>query len=177
MGFDMNQVATASEFLTKEDTDFNGMNLTIRNVTQEEVGQEKDRKFALHFHEPVKAMILNVTNIKILVALFGPDSDGWINQRACIYADPTISFGGQVVVGGLRVRPCQAPPPPPPQQPAPSPSAFPSPQQQQPQQRTIYSPEQQNTIAQAGQVFGSPQQDQVDQQGRPPITTGNDVPF
>lgn len=160
LNIDMGRVATQSEFLTKDDTDFNGMNVTINNLTEEEVGQEKEKKYAIHFVEPVKAMVLNVTNIKILCALLGPNSGGWLNQRICVYADPTISFGGQVV-GGLRIRPCQ--------QPTQGGQVIP-PLQQPQQQQPMFTPEQQGTIAAAQQTFGTPQQ---------PIqnSTGEDVPF
>lgn len=103
MGFNM-QEELASPWLAKEDAPGPGMNLTIARVTCEEVGQDREKKFALHWQQRgVKPMLVNKTNIRVLVALFGPDSDGWLARTVNVYNDPTIGFGG-ATTGGLRIR-------------------------------------------------------------------------
>jgi hypothetical protein len=114
--------------------------LVIDTVTEEEVGEEKDRKYILFFTNaagtPIpKGLALNKTNETVLIDLFGdPDSsepEGIAKhlrgQRVQLYFDPSIMFGGRRV-GGLRLRgvqqAMQQPPseieePPPPPKPRP----------------------------------------------------------
>ena len=105
--FDMGAVL-ASPWASKEDAPTSGIELIIAGVSQEELGPEKERKFALHFKYGFKPMLINKTNVRILSALFGPQTDGWINRTVVVYNDPTVGFGGQIM-GGLRVRGVAAP--------------------------------------------------------------------
>jgi hypothetical protein len=102
-GFNMLDEVLASQWMAKEDVTFEGTELTIAGVSKEEIGQDRDVKFALHFKFGAKPLILNKTNTRILAALFGPQSDGWTNQRIVAYNDPSVGYAGQLT-GGVRLR-------------------------------------------------------------------------
>lgn len=95
-----------SDWLKKEDTNYRGMNVVISAVSEETVGQEKERKLALHFKGDVKAMLLNKVNLRILAAMFGTDTKDWMGESVNVFNDPTVNFNG--VTGGLRLRPATA---------------------------------------------------------------------
>ena len=102
-----------SNWLRKDDLDdaIGGEVLTIRKVTEELVGQDQESKWALNWKEKeFRPMLLNKTNIRLLSAMFGDETDDWLGQEVEVYHDPTISYGGQLV-GGLRVRPPRPPQP------------------------------------------------------------------
>lgn len=102
MNFNINEVLS-SRWMAKEDVPTSGVNLTVREVTQEAVGEELEAKLALHFHGSYKPLLLNRTNLRILGALLGNNTGEWKGKAVCVYSDPTISFGGKLV-GGVRVR-------------------------------------------------------------------------
>ena len=109
---DMNQAISGNWLAAKTDLDQQvGNNLTIARVSEEELGENKERKFALHFQEPMKPLLLNKTNISMLISLFGSESTNWTNQRVNVYNDMSIMYAGQLT-GGCRIRPI----PPTPQQ-------------------------------------------------------------
>lgn len=110
MGFNMQQ-ELSSQWLSKDDVTTNGTAATIARITQEEVGSDRDLRFAIHFQGNMKPMILNKTNTRILVALFGHDSDGWLGKAITVYNDPTVGYAGQIT-GGVRIRMASAPMPP-----------------------------------------------------------------
>jgi hypothetical protein len=93
-----------SKFLRKEDFDEDQI-CTIKGVSQENVGRDDsdEMRWALWFKERPKAMILNVTSIRVLETAYGPDTDMWVGNKVMVYVDPNVSFGGKVV-GGLRLR-------------------------------------------------------------------------
>lgn len=103
----------ASNWLRKEDLSdpVGGEVFTIRKLTEELVGQDQQSKWAVHWKErDVQPMLLNKTNLRLLAAMLGDDTDGWIGKEVEVYHDPSISYGGQLV-GGLRVRPPRPPKP------------------------------------------------------------------
>ena len=103
----------ASNWLRKEDLadPVGGEVFTIKKLTEELVGQDQQSKWACHWRErDVAPLLLNKTNLRILAAMLGDDTDDWIGQEVEVYHDPTISYGGQLV-GGLRVRPPRPPKP------------------------------------------------------------------
>lgn len=102
MNFDMNQVLS-SKWMAKEDVPVQGVDLIIRQITQEAVGDEMEEKYAMHFHGSYKPLLLNRTNIRIVMSLYGPKSESWLNNPICVYNDPTISYGGRLT-GGVRLR-------------------------------------------------------------------------
>lgn len=40
---------------------------------------------------------------RILIALWGDDENVWVNRWMNLYVDPTVSFGNQKNIGGIRV--------------------------------------------------------------------------
>lgn len=98
----------SSKFLKKEDVN-DGMLFTISAVDQVNVaveGAEPEMKWALHFKEVEKPMILNSTNGQIIAGFTGISDNievGWVGKQVVAYSDPNISFGGKLV-GGIRVR-------------------------------------------------------------------------
>lgn len=95
-----------SDWLRKDDVNYKGMNVVISAVTEELVGQEKEKKLALHFRGDVKAMLLNKVNLKVLAAMFGTDTKEWMGEPVNVYNDPTVTYNG--ATGGLRIRPATA---------------------------------------------------------------------
>ena len=102
MNLDMNELL-ASKWMAKEDVPQQGVDLLMRAVTQESVGEDLEDKVALHFHGSYKPLLLNRTNTRIIMSLYGPKTDAWVNQPICVYNDPTISYAGRLT-GGVRVR-------------------------------------------------------------------------
>ena len=99
----MKMTQALSDWMKKEDISAEGVDLEIARVSKELVGQEQEVKFALHFVESdYLPLLLNRTNVRILVDLFGIESDDWRGRKVRVYADPNVSFGGKRV-GGVRV--------------------------------------------------------------------------
>jgi hypothetical protein len=97
-----------SKFLTKADV-IPPVLVTVRSYEQVNVakeGVEPELKWALHFDELDKPMVLNSTNGQIIAAITGAeDFDGWTGTKIVLFNDPNISFGGKLT-GGIR---CRAP--------------------------------------------------------------------
>jgi hypothetical protein len=95
-----------SKFLTKDDVDPPVL-VTMGQVERFDValaGAGPEYKWALHFDEMDKPMILNQTNINIINAVTGTDdTDNWIGKKIVLYNDPSIAYAGKVT-GGIRVR-------------------------------------------------------------------------
>jgi|SRR5208282_882834 len=99
-----------SKYLTKADVTPPVL-VTIRGYEQVNVakeGAEPEMRWALHFDELDKPMVVNSTNGQIIAAITGSeDFDGWIANKIVLYNDPNISFAGKLT-GGIR---CRAPKP------------------------------------------------------------------
>lgn len=95
-----------SKFLKRADVG-EGVLVTIRNLTQENVGkegQDEDMKWAMHFTELDKPLILNSTNAQIIAQILkSEETDDWTGRQVVLYDDPSVSYGGKLV-GGIRVR-------------------------------------------------------------------------
>jgi len=95
-----------SKFLKRADVG-EGVLVTIRNLTQENVGkegQDEDMKWAMHFTELEKPLILNSTNAQIIAQILkSEETDDWTGRQVVLYDDPSVSYGGKLV-GGIRVR-------------------------------------------------------------------------
>ena len=105
MGFNMNE-AVASRWMAKEDVGVNGVTLTIAGVTKEDF--EGETRYALHFHQfggNWKPLLLNKSGIRTLIALHGPDSDGWTGKQVVAWNDLSVNFNGKI--GAVRLRPVQ----------------------------------------------------------------------
>lgn len=94
-----------SKYLSKEDVS-NPITATMNDVHIERLKSNRgeEDKYILSFAGGVlKPMVLNVLNRKILISLYGDESDLWRGQLVEIYVDPTVSMGGDIV-GGIRLR-------------------------------------------------------------------------
>jgi hypothetical protein len=86
---------------------------TIKEVKQEinvPVAGRKGNYNIAYFEEPIKPLVLNVTNSNI-VKRFNQDSpwvEDWGNTRVKLYIDPNVKMKGSVV-GGVRIRTIQPP--------------------------------------------------------------------
>lgn len=58
---------------------------------------------SLKFKGKDKELGLNSTHIKVLKALFGPDTAGWFGKTVALYVDPDVSAFGQIV-SAVRIR-------------------------------------------------------------------------
>ena len=76
--------------------------LTIKDVTDEEVGEDREVKFILSFREIEKELILNKTNARILADRFGKDPIGWIGKKVALYSTE-VSFAGKMTLA-IRIR-------------------------------------------------------------------------
>lgn len=94
-----------SKYLKKEDVG-EGVLVTCGKVVKVNVaveGADPEYKWALHFDEMDKPMILNSTNLQIIGNIHGEDTDGWVGKQIVLYTDHNVSFGGKVI-GGIRAR-------------------------------------------------------------------------
>lgn len=97
-----------SKFLRKEDVG-EGVLVTVKKLTQENValeGVDPELKFAMHFNEFEKPLILNSTNGQIIAQITGHDDNietAWVGASLVLYTDHNISFQGKLI-GGIRVR-------------------------------------------------------------------------
>lgn len=108
--YDETTAPNASEFLgsylKKEDV-LQPQVVRVIDVYAEELPGESRRKLIARFAEFSKPMVLNSTNIKRFVKIFGTGDTAQWRGEVTLYVDHNIEFGGRTV-GGLRVRPAQA---------------------------------------------------------------------
>lgn len=97
----------SKKFLTKEDCD-PPILVTIESIERVNVakeGTEEEFRFAMHFAETDKPLVLNATNIQACQMACGGDeeTDNWIGHKIVLYNDPNVSFAGKIT-GGIRLR-------------------------------------------------------------------------
>lgn len=100
-----------STYLKKDDVT-DPLIVTIDHLEEANVapqGQPEERKWVVFFAEFDKGMVLNSTNIHLIVQATGAgDTDDWPGKEVVIYNDPTVSYAGKIT-GGLRIRPTEKP--------------------------------------------------------------------
>jgi ribosomal protein L34E len=68
------------------------------------VGGETSTKPVMRFVEPVKPLIVNTTNFKMMQRLFQSRFvEDWLGHQIILYGDPSVKFGRETV-GGVRVK-------------------------------------------------------------------------
>jgi hypothetical protein len=102
-----------SQWLASEDI---GLDKDVR-VTIEDVeryskvefdkGRIEPKVGALKFTGKEKRMILNSTNRKILVRLYGMNTVDWRGKDILLYVDPNVRMMGETV-NGIRIKPAPA---------------------------------------------------------------------
>lgn len=87
-----------------EAADLNGTDnvVTIKDVGFSIVGNEQVEKGVVTFEEFPRGMVLNRTNLKRLIAMYGNDTDDWKGKKITLYPSET-DFGGKTV-DCIRVR-------------------------------------------------------------------------
>jgi hypothetical protein len=93
-----------SKWLAASDLDDSDRTLTVRDVTQEIVGQgeEAESKYVVYFRETEKGLVLNKTNATSLGSCLGDDTDDWVGQRVVLY--PTQVQFNSKMVDAIRVK-------------------------------------------------------------------------
>jgi hypothetical protein len=82
------------------------VNVTIKGFDKSEVGKEKQVRSRLFVEELDRPLVINRTNVKALIDLFGNDTADWIGEPFNLYVSET-SFNGDTV-RCLRVRAVKA---------------------------------------------------------------------
>jgi hypothetical protein len=82
------------------------VNVTIKGFDKSEVGKEKQVRSRLFVEEFDRPLVINRTNVKALIDLFGNDTADWIGEPFNLYVSET-SFNGDTV-RCLRVRAVKA---------------------------------------------------------------------
>jgi hypothetical protein len=96
-----------SKYLQAFELDGKDLTLTIRRITGETIEGEQNRKArkpVLYFAEwkDGRGLVLNKTNAKTLIALYGPDYRQWIGKRMTLFPTTTKMAGEEV--DAIRVR-------------------------------------------------------------------------
>lgn len=82
------------------------VNVTIKGFDKSEVGKEKQIRSRLFVEEFDRPLVINRTNVKALIDLYGNDTADWIGEQFNLYVSET-SFNGDTV-RCLRVRAVKA---------------------------------------------------------------------
>lgn len=92
--------STFSDYVKAADLQGRTATVTIASVSIEEIG--KDRKPVVYFRGKEKGMVLNKTNANTISALYGDETDNWVNQPVTLYV-AWVDFQGKSVEA-IRVR-------------------------------------------------------------------------
>lgn len=83
-----------------EAADLNGQDVvvTIAKVAREKVGNEQVDKGVVFFTEFPRGLVLNRTNVKRIIAMYGNETDVWVGKPVTLYPSEADYAG--------TVRPC-----------------------------------------------------------------------
>lgn len=103
--------------------------LTVKDITQELLGAEQEKKWVMSFVEDARRLTLGKRNLERGARLYGNDTDDWLGQPVILCGEGTQTPSGQPTIG-VRISlkrpeaasqpvssapiPAPAPPPPPP---------------------------------------------------------------
>ena len=93
--------AFSGKYLKAADLDGESKVLKMTCVTQEEIGEAKEKKYVLHCADE-KPIVLNKTNNDTIKALYGKDSTAWKDQLIEVF--PTTTQFGPKIVDCIRMR-------------------------------------------------------------------------
>lgn len=81
-----------------EAADLSGKDLvvTIKGYDFHDVGPEKARKGVLFYEEFDRGMVINRTNLKRIIGIYGNDADAWKGKKVTLYPSET-DFNGRTV--------------------------------------------------------------------------------
>jgi hypothetical protein len=77
-----------SKYLKGDDIEV-GETVTIKRVRDELVGRDQDAKPVIYFDEHDRGIVLNLTNAKALVKVFGDEEDSWAGKRVTLFTEMT----------------------------------------------------------------------------------------
>ncbi len=100
-------VPSDSKYLRKDDCGEDGLILTIKGFSHEDIKGDDgqyESKVVMHFVEDVRPMILNKTNSQLIPVATGARTAGEAKgKKLVVFNDPSVSFGGKIT-GGLRIK-------------------------------------------------------------------------
>jgi hypothetical protein len=79
--------------------------LRIKGVTEEEIGQDKQKKLVVWFDNDPRGLVLNKTNNRTLRGAFGDDCAGWKGKIIIVYPTNGEFQGRMVPVLRVRIPP------------------------------------------------------------------------
>ncbi len=82
-----------SKWLKSSDLGSSARTATISRIDFELVGNEKEKKAVVSFHNTTKRLILNRTNAQILANLYGSKVLGWVGKRIILYSAEVLFRG------------------------------------------------------------------------------------
>ena len=94
--------AFPSNYLKATDLNNATIKVKIDKVVFEEIGQNKDKKPVVYFHEVKKGLVLNKTNAIGIAATYGDQMEGWTGKEIELFS-MMVPFQGQNVPA-IRVR-------------------------------------------------------------------------
>jgi hypothetical protein len=92
-----------SRFLKSADLQGRTVEAIIEQVTEEQVGENKEIKPVVYFRGKQRGVVLNSTNGLALQAVFGDETNDWAGKSVQIFTEPVLFQGRKV--DGLRLRP------------------------------------------------------------------------
>lgn len=97
--------AFPGKYLRSDDLGDDDVTVTIKDCTQEMVGQGRDAqlKLVLLFREFEKGLIINKTNATTIAKMHGDDTDEWLGKRIVLWVNHDVQFGNEIV-SAIRVR-------------------------------------------------------------------------
>ena len=97
---DISKYAGNSRFLKAVDLGGKEAVVQIKGV-YEETMQDGQTKLVMEFTGKDKMFVLNATNVKKLIELFGLREDEWVGRKICLYAVDTGQYGMGIRVKGV----------------------------------------------------------------------------
>ncbi len=85
-----------SKFVAAHELLSQDVTVQIARVTQEEVGEDREKRPILYFSGMNKGMVLNKTNAKRIAGLYGVDTNHWIGKSITLYPSET-EYAGETV--------------------------------------------------------------------------------
>ena len=72
------------------------VSVVIREVTLEEVGDDKETKPVVYFEGKKLGVVLNKTNGAMIAHFYGSETDGWRGKQILLRCEP-VAFAGKIV--------------------------------------------------------------------------------
>ena len=85
-----------SPWLKASDLGEQELTVTISMVTLEAIGEEREKKPVVWFHDEPKGLILNKTNWEAIEAAHGKESDAWRDKVIVLSTQMVEAFGKTV---------------------------------------------------------------------------------